>query len=141
MAPLPGPREVRVKVHSCAVAYRDLLDRQGAFPFMRQPTILGHEFAGVVERVGEEVGGALRVGSRVASLHWAQRDAWPSPFSNGGKGAQSMFGLTVDGGYAEFVTCDESGLVPVPDGWSSAQAAPVPMGRRSIVSDRMKRFV
>lgn len=43
---------------------------QGAFPFMQRPTVLGHEVAGVVDKVGPGVE-RLAVGQRVASLHWA----------------------------------------------------------------------
>jgi hypothetical protein len=74
----PKGREVLVKVAACAVAYRDVLDRKGAFPFIKQPTVLGHEFAGVVAAVGPD-SREFQVGQRVVSLHWAQRDAWPSP--------------------------------------------------------------
>jgi NADPH:quinone reductase-like Zn-dependent oxidoreductase len=75
---LPKGREILVKVAACAVAFRDILDRKGAFPFIKKPTILGHEFAGVVAAVGP-LAQEFRVGQRVVSLHWAQRDAWPSP--------------------------------------------------------------
>ena len=67
-----------MKVAACAVAYRDVLDRKGAFPFIKQPTVLGHEFAGVVAAVGPD-SREFEIGQRVVSLHWAQRDAWPSP--------------------------------------------------------------
>ena len=67
-----------MKVAACAVAYRDVLDRKGAFPFIKQPTVLGHEFAGVVAAVGPD-SREFQIGQRVVSLHWAQRDAWPSP--------------------------------------------------------------
>ena len=75
---MPKGREVLVKVAACAVAFRDVLDRRGAFPFIQQPTVLGHEFAGIVAAVGPEAR-EHRVGERVVSLHWAQRHAWPSP--------------------------------------------------------------
>ena len=75
---LPKGREVLVKVAACAVAFRDILDRKGAFPFIKKPTILGHEFAGVVAAVGPDAR-EFQIGQRVVSLHWAQRDAWPSP--------------------------------------------------------------
>ena len=75
---LPKGREVLVKVAACAVAFRDILDRKGAFPFIKQPTVLGHEIAGVVAAVGPDAR-EFQIGQRVVSLHWAQRDAWPSP--------------------------------------------------------------
>ena len=75
-------REVEVQVAACAVAYRDLIDRSGGFPFMNEPTVLGHEFSGRVTKVGAN--SSLEVGDRVVSLHWAQYDgsAWPAPFDH-----------------------------------------------------------
>ena len=53
--PDPGPGEVLVRVQACGVCHTDLHYREGAinddFPFL-----LGHEAAGIVERVGPEVG-------------------------------------------------------------------------------------
>ena len=97
----------RVKVKSCAVAYRDIIDRTGGFPFMQQPTILGHEFAGVVDSVGNEVDPeVLAVGDRVVSLHWAQDLGWPAPFDT--PAMQTFLGLSCDGGYAEFCVSHHS---------------------------------
>ena len=50
---------------------------QGAFPFMQKPTVLGHEIAGVVEKVGTGVE-RLHVGQKVASLHWASCGQCPA---------------------------------------------------------------
>ncbi|MGH9103056.1 MAG: S-(hydroxymethyl)mycothiol dehydrogenase [Acidimicrobiales bacterium] len=54
VVPDPGPGEAVVAVQSCGVCHTDLHYRQGAigddFPYL-----LGHEAAGVVEQVGEEV--------------------------------------------------------------------------------------
>ena len=103
----------RVRVMSCAVAYRDIIDRTGGFPFMQQPTVLGHEFAGVVESVGDSVDpGILAPGDRVVSLHWAQDLGWPAPFDS--KAAMDTFlGLGCDGGYAEYCVTHHSAFVKV----------------------------
>jgi S-(hydroxymethyl)mycothiol dehydrogenase len=54
VVPDPGPGEVLVAVQACGVCHTDLHYREGAinddFPFL-----LGHEAAGVVEAVGEDV--------------------------------------------------------------------------------------
>ncbi|MEE1928088.1 S-(hydroxymethyl)mycothiol dehydrogenase [Streptomyces sp. TRM 70351] len=54
VVPDPGPGEAVVKVQACGVCHTDLHYREGgiddAFPFL-----LGHEAAGVVEAVGEDV--------------------------------------------------------------------------------------
>jgi S-(hydroxymethyl)mycothiol dehydrogenase len=56
--PDPGPGEALVRVQACGVCHTDLHYREGAisddFPFL-----LGHEAAGVVERVGTDVQGLV----------------------------------------------------------------------------------
>jgi D-arabinose 1-dehydrogenase-like Zn-dependent alcohol dehydrogenase len=143
---MPTGRQVLVKVAACAVAYRDILDRKGAFPFIKQPTVLGHEFAGVVAAAGPDAH-EFCVGQRVVSLHWAQREAWPSPLQasqttiflsavhalcvlkqhiqQGNAAVSSMLGLMCNGGYAEYCTVDESAFVSAPSGWTAVDAAPV----------------
>ena len=113
---------VRVKVAACAVAFRDTIDRSGGFPMIELPAILGHEFAGTVDAVG--AGTSLTVGDRVASFHWAQKFAWPSPFESA-EAMGTFFGVGCPGGYAEYVASHSSGLTRIPDGWRSIDAAPV----------------
>ena len=115
--------EVRVRVAACAVAFRDTIDRSGGFPMIQLPAILGHEFSGTVDAVGPETKSNLAVGDRVASFHWAQAFAWPSPFDTP-RAMESFFGIGCPGGYAESVISHESGLTKVPAGWSAAEAAP-----------------
>ncbi|HZU78871.1 MAG TPA: Zn-dependent alcohol dehydrogenase [Acidimicrobiales bacterium] len=50
----PGPHDVVVKMAASGVCHSDLSVQNGAIPFMF-PTVLGHEDAGVVERVGSAV--------------------------------------------------------------------------------------
>jgi acryloyl-coenzyme A reductase len=118
-----GPGSVQVKVQACAVAYRDVLDRQGAFKFIRRPTVLGHEFAGTVTAVADGPS-RWRVGDRVCSLHWDQAAAWPSPLNATGA-VDSMFGLTCDGGYAEYCNARTGALVKAPSFLNSSEAASV----------------
>ena len=119
-------REVEVKVAACAVAYRDIIDRTGGFPFMNQPTILGHEFSAVVTQSGSNSN--LNIGDKVVSLHWGQYDgeAFPSPFLH--KNAMKTFlGLTCDGGYQDYVTTHETAFVkvPNPEFFTGIEASPV----------------
>ncbi|HEX3331551.1 MAG TPA: alcohol dehydrogenase catalytic domain-containing protein [Gaiellales bacterium] len=51
----PGPGEVLVRLEACGVCHTDLYTASGADPSGYSPTVLGHEGAGVVERVGEGV--------------------------------------------------------------------------------------
>ena len=50
----PGPREVLVRTVATGVCHSDLHMLEGSLP-TPLPTVLGHEPAGVVERVGDEV--------------------------------------------------------------------------------------
>ena len=51
----PGPGEVLVRLEACGVCHTDLYTASGADPSGYAPTVLGHEGAGVVERVGDGV--------------------------------------------------------------------------------------
>src|SRR6476469_7222241 len=63
----PGPREVLVRLVACWVCHTDLYTASGADPSGYSPTVLGHEGAGVVERVGEGVTD-VAVGDHVVTL-------------------------------------------------------------------------
>jgi S-(hydroxymethyl)glutathione dehydrogenase/alcohol dehydrogenase len=63
--PLAG--EVLVRLHACGVCHTDLYTASGADPSGYAPTVLGHEGAGVVERVGADVA-SLFPGDHVVTL-------------------------------------------------------------------------
>ena len=51
----PGPHEVLVRLVACGICHSDLYTASGVDPTGYVPTVLGHEGAGVVERVGSDV--------------------------------------------------------------------------------------
>ncbi|HKS78480.1 MAG TPA: alcohol dehydrogenase catalytic domain-containing protein, partial [Gaiellaceae bacterium] len=51
----PRAGEVLVRLAACGVCHTDLYTASGADPSGYSPTVLGHEGAGIVERVGEGV--------------------------------------------------------------------------------------
>jgi len=63
----PARGEVLVRLVACGVCHTDLYTASGADPSGYAPAVLGHEGAGVVERVGEGVG-SLAEGDHVLSL-------------------------------------------------------------------------
>jgi S-(hydroxymethyl)glutathione dehydrogenase/alcohol dehydrogenase len=63
----PKAGEVLVRLVACGVCHTDLYTASGADPSGYAPTVLGHEGAGIVERVGEGVD-ALAVGDHVVTL-------------------------------------------------------------------------
>ncbi|MEO8439126.1 MAG: NAD(P)H-quinone oxidoreductase [Spartobacteria bacterium] len=100
--PPPTADRVRVRVRAAGVNRADMLQRAGKYPPPPgYPTdILGLEFAGEVESLGEAVG-AWQIGARV-------------------------FGITAGGGQAEFVVVPESNLARIPDTLDYVQAAAMP---------------
>ncbi len=63
----PRRGEVLVRLVACGVCHTDLYTASGADPSGYAPTVLGHEGAGVVERIGEGVAD-LAVGDHVVTL-------------------------------------------------------------------------
>ena len=55
LVPDPGPGEALVRIQACGVCHTDLHYRQGAIS-AEFPYFLGHEAAGIVEKVGDGVG-------------------------------------------------------------------------------------
>jgi acryloyl-coenzyme A reductase len=67
--PVPnvGRKDVLIEVDSCGVCYHDVLVRNGVLKRgVKMPLIPGHEIAGIVVEVGEDVPG-LRAGDRVTT--------------------------------------------------------------------------
>jgi len=63
----PGPGEVLVRLVACGVCHTDLYTASGADPSGYAPCVLGHEGAGVVERVGADVT-LVKPGDHVVTL-------------------------------------------------------------------------
>jgi S-(hydroxymethyl)glutathione dehydrogenase / alcohol dehydrogenase len=63
----PKAGEVLVRLVACGVCHTDLYTASGADPSGYAPTVLGHEGAGVVERVGESVM-SVAAGDHVVTL-------------------------------------------------------------------------
>src|SRR5436190_18094223 len=63
----PRAGEVLVRLHACGVCHTDMYTASGADPSGYAPTVLGHEGAGVVERVGDGVS-SLAAGDHVVTL-------------------------------------------------------------------------
>lgn len=63
----PKQGEVLVKLHACGVCHTDLYTASGADPSGYAPCVLGHEGAGVVEKLGPGVS-SLSVGDHVVTL-------------------------------------------------------------------------
>lgn len=114
--PAPGPHDAIVRVRAEGVCYRDIVDRRGGFPFLKRPIVPGHEFAGEVVEVGAAVS-SVRPGDRVVNLHRPPCGACESCRAGHDPRcivAMHAFGMTADGGYAEYVLSPATALVPLP---------------------------
>jgi S-(hydroxymethyl)glutathione dehydrogenase / alcohol dehydrogenase len=63
----PKAGEVLVRLEACGVCHTDMYTASGADPSGYAPTVLGHEGAGIVEKLGEGVT-SLSTGDRVVTL-------------------------------------------------------------------------
>lgn len=118
------PGHVVVRVRAEGVCYRDIVERRGGFALMKKPVVPGHEFAGEIEAVADDVE-AFAVGQRVVNLHRAPCgacDMCRAGHEPQCRSALHVFGLSADGGYAERVLAPAGCLVPLPDAIPFEQA-------------------
>lgn len=126
--PRVGPGQVLVRVLAEGVCHRDIVERRGGFAHIARPVIPGHEFCGEIVELGADVTrlhAGLRVGLRVVNLHRAacgRCEACSAGNETRCRRAPEVFGLTVDGGYAEFVLAPAGCLVALPEGIAPEQA-------------------
>ena len=122
--PVLRPGCAIVQVEAEGVCYRDVVERRGGFPFIRRPVVPGHEFAGTIVELADDVE-HLAVGQRVVNLHRAPCGSCRACTSGNETRCQralEVFGLSVDGGYAELVLARAGCLVPIPAGIPSEHA-------------------
>jgi NADPH:quinone reductase-like Zn-dependent oxidoreductase len=96
------PGFIRVRAHACGLNFAEMMARQGMYPGApKPPCVVGYEFGGVVEALGDGVEGPP-VGTRV-------------------------IGLTVFGGHSDTVVTRAEAVRPIPDAMSFEQAAAIPV--------------
>lgn len=103
--PTPGPTDVLVKVMACGLCPNDYRLYSGLATWMKFPTTLGHEPAGVVAAVGEKVK-AVKVGDRVAGEQ-SLRCGYCKPCVEGRENLCVNRRSTSNGALAEYVLMRE----------------------------------
>jgi len=129
--PQPGADEILIRIEACGVCHSDVHVADGDWPqfakIVKTPLILGHEIAGVVVEKGAAVE-ELKISDRVG-VPWIYWTCGECEFCREGNEnlcrKQKITGVTVDGGYAEFVKAPASHALRIPDSLSSVQAAPL----------------
>lgn len=126
--PQPGPGQVLVRLETCGVCHTDIHAARGDWPVKPSlPFIPGHEGVGVVEVLGP--GEQVRsLGERVA-IAWLGSACGHCSCCVSGREtlceSQTNSGYSVNGGYAQYAVADGRFVVPVPDGVSAFDAAPL----------------
>lgn len=110
--PIPEPDMVVIEVKACGLCHSDVgvLHDEAWLELVRPNTILGHEFAGVIVKAGDQVKN-FKVGDRVAVC--------PVKDSRG----QNPSYRGRDGAYANLAIAPEERLVRIPDGVPFTYAA------------------
>jgi alcohol dehydrogenase, propanol-preferring len=129
--PTPASDEVLIQVEACGACHSDVHVADGDWaqlvPIVKRPLILGHEIAGRVVEVGSSVHD-LRLGDLVG-VPWNYWSCGECEFCRAGNEnlcpSQRITGVTVDGGYAEFVRAPASHALKIPSNLSPVNAAPL----------------
>jgi NADPH:quinone reductase-like Zn-dependent oxidoreductase len=129
----PEPRvqadEVLVKVRACALNHLDLWLRKGVPAYrLPMPHIVGSDIAGEVAEVGSLVT-RVKAGERVLLCPGISCGQCEECFKGRDSACRSytLFGVMVDGGYAEFVKSPAMNVIPMPANLNFDEAAAVPL--------------
>jgi NADPH:quinone reductase-like Zn-dependent oxidoreductase len=123
--PVAGPGTVVIKVGGCALNHLDVDLREGISRFpMELPHILGLEVAGEIVEVGPGVDSTWRVGDRVAPyLMGTDPHDHYSRTGRENLSPSGFVGVSMQGGYAEYIVVPERHLIRTPDGMTDVEAA------------------
>jgi len=128
--PQPGPGQLLLKVHACGVCRTDLHLRDAEIPATKLPVVPGHQIVATTED-GRRVG--------VPWLGWTDGDCKYCASGRENLCVQARFtGRDIDGGYAEWTVADERYCLPLPEGLSDQDAAPLLCG--GLIGYRALRF-
>jgi len=126
--PVPAPHEVLVRIEASGLCHTDIHAAHGDWPVQPHlPFTPGHEGVGIVESLGADVD-VLHIGDRVA-LPWFGYGCGTCRYCVDGREtlceSQHNTGYSVDGALGEYAVADARYVVPVPDGITPLDAAPL----------------
>ncbi|HET8995659.1 MAG TPA: alcohol dehydrogenase catalytic domain-containing protein, partial [Acetobacteraceae bacterium] len=115
--PSPGPGQLQIRVHACAVCRTDLHVVDGELTEPKLPLVPGHEIIGTVSALGSGVD-RFAIGDRVG-VPWLGWTCGACAFCRSGREnlcPQARFtGYQIDGGYAEYAVADQRFCFAIPD--------------------------
>jgi D-arabinose 1-dehydrogenase-like Zn-dependent alcohol dehydrogenase len=125
--PEPGAGSVRIKVQACGICHSDSIVKDGMFPGIQYPRGPGHEVAGVVDKVGPGVAGWTP--GQNAGVGWHGGYCGHCDHCRRGElfacVTGQVTGLTIDGGYAEYLIAPASAVARMPADLPPVEAAPL----------------
>jgi D-arabinose 1-dehydrogenase-like Zn-dependent alcohol dehydrogenase len=125
--PEPGFGEALVRVHACGICHSDSFAKEGGYPGVSHPLVPGHEIAGEIAALGDHVHG-WEVGQRVGVGWFGGNCGYCEPCRRGSLiNCEDMEipGITMDGGYADYVVVHAAALASMPDDMADEDAAPL----------------
>src|SRR5438552_579619 len=124
--PQPGPGQVRVKVEACGICHSDALVKEGLWPGLQYPRVPGHEVAGRIDVIGDNVT-AWRRSHRVG-VGWHGGHCFVCEQCRRGDFAmcvnRKVTGIDFDGGYADYMIAPAAVLAAIPDELPAEEAGP-----------------
>lgn len=126
--PQPAAGQVLIRMEACGLCHTDIHAMRGDWPVKPTlPLVPGHEGVGIIEQLGEGVT-TRKIGQRVA-MPWLGFACGECRYCVDGREnlceRQYNNGYAVAGGYAEYMVADARFAVPVPDGVTPLDAAPL----------------
>jgi D-arabinose 1-dehydrogenase-like Zn-dependent alcohol dehydrogenase len=125
--PQPGPGTVRIKVEACGVCHSDSMTVEGLVAGIEYPRIPGHEVVGTIDALGAGVND-FAPGQRVGVGWHGGQDGTCDACRRGDFFACRLHlvtGITLDGGYAEYMVARREAVARFPDGLVARDAAPL----------------
>jgi propanol-preferring alcohol dehydrogenase len=125
--PVPGPKDVVVRVSACGVCHTELDEIEGRTPPPRLPVVLGHQVVGRVVEKGLETRN-LDIDDRVG-IGWIYSACGRCRFCLQGRENLCRHfkatGRDAHGGYAEYTLISEDFAFKIPELFSDPEAAPL----------------
>jgi D-arabinose 1-dehydrogenase-like Zn-dependent alcohol dehydrogenase len=124
--PEPSVGQVRVKVEACGICHSDALVKDGIWPGLQYPRVPGHEIAGRIDGLGDNVT-TWQKGQRVG-VGWHGGHCFVCEQCRRGDFAmcvnRKVTGIDFDGGYADHVIVRAEALAAIPDDLPAEEAGP-----------------